>query len=217
MKKTLLIFIHLASLGLVAQVSGLDISISGNMLIDPYLSSNDQVLIGHSVRDFSTGYSNLESNSVSGGIEAYYTSSEKEWLQLRFRLSNGQLSASNEYQYYNASLATITAGVGVDINRIFNIRIIEELELRAYTETGLARFSSKMWFVLDNSLQNVIEGFSPLIVTGVQFQYKLTDTIFFSFSPEVNYIFTDALDGWEEDGFSTTFLGAKLGLGISLN
>ena len=100
MKNAFIIMIQFASLGLVAQISGLDLTVSGCMLIDPYLSSNDQMLSGQSVRDFSTGYSNLESNSLSGVFEADYTLFNKEWLHLRGRLSYGQLSASNEYQYY---------------------------------------------------------------------------------------------------------------------
>lgn len=217
MKNTFIIMIQFASLGLVAQISGLDLTVSGCMLIDPYLSSNDQMLSGQSVRDFSTGYSNLESNSLSGVFEADYTLFNKEWLHLRGRLSYGQLSASNEYQYYNSSLTFISGGAGIDVLRFFNLRIMKEFELQAYAETGLGLYSSKMWFALDNSLQNIVEGFSPQVVTGVQLKYNAFDKIVLSAAPEVNYIATDALDGWDEEGFASTFLGVKLGIGLSLN
>lgn len=217
MKKTLFIIIQFASLGLVAQVSGLDLTVSGSMLIDPYLSSNDQVLIGQSVRDFSTGYSSLESNSLSVALEADYALFNKEWLHLHGRLSYGQLSASNEYQYYNSTLSSISVGAGVDVLRVFGLPIMEEFELQGYAETGLALYSSKMWFTLDNSLQNVVEGFSPLVVTGVQFKYSATDKFFLCVAPEVNYVVTDALDGWVDGDFATTYFGLKLGLGLSLD
>lgn len=217
MKNTFLIIIQFASLGLVAQISGLDLTVSGSILIDPYLSSKDQVLSGQSVRDFSTGYSNLESNSLLGALEADYTLFNKAWLHLRGRLSYGQLSASNEYQYYKSSLTSISAGAGIDVLRIFDMRIVKEFELQAYSETGLMLYSSKMWFSLDNSLQNIVEGFSPQVVTGVQLKYNASDKIILSAAPEVYYIVSDALDGWDEEGFSSTFLSVKLGIGLSLN
>lgn len=217
MKKSFIIILLLVSVGLFAQNSGLDMSISGGVLIDPYSSSKDKIINGQFVRDFSTGYSNLESSSVLGAIEADYSFLNKDWLHLRGELSFGRLSASNEYQYYNTVLSTLSAGAGVDVFYLLGLNSIEDIELQVYIKSGLVVHSSKMWFTLDNSLQNVVSGFSPFSATGVQFKYNATEKLYLSTSPEVNIIASDSLDGWDEEGLLTTFFNVRLGIGIHLN
>lgn len=217
MKKSLIIILLLASVGLFAQNSGLDMTLSGGVLIDPYSSGKDKTINGQFVRDFSTGYSNLESNSVLGAIEADYSFLNKDWLHLRGELSLGRLSASNEYQYYNTVLSTLSAGAGVDVFYLLGLNSTEDIELQVYFKSGLVIHSSKMWFTLDNSLQNVVSGFSPFSATGVQFMYNATEKLYLSTSPEVNFIASDSLDGWDEEGILTTFFNVRLGIGIHLN
>ena len=186
------------------------VQIDGGLLYDVYSPGKDQNIIDIPVKDMRSFYS--EKDQFNPNINLYLTYASSPLWGWTAGYGYGIMSGSNETDFYTARMHNFDAGLkffSANMNpAMFGAKwSLTPMVLLSYTD-----FQSNLYFISDNSLQNIEDGAAFGHVLGAELAYSVNSnwTLYGLFQHRT--VYSDGLDGWDYGTGSDQYLRMNLGV-----
>jgi len=186
------------------------VQIDGGLLYDVYSPGKDQNIIDIPVKDMRSFYS--EKDQFNPNINLYLTYASSPLWGWTAGYGYGIMSGSNETDFYTARMHNFDAGLKFFSANMNPAMVGAKWSLTPMVLLSYTDFQSNLYFISDNSLQNIEDGAAFGHVLGAELAYSVNSnwTLYGLFQHRT--VYSDGLDGWDYGTGSDQYLRMNLGV-----
>ena len=211
MKKLIILSLMIVSSAVSAQfLDRVSFNLQGGNNYDLYTPSRDKNILDIPIRDMESFQSDMDVFAWNAGLGVTVATSPL-W-GLSFDYSIGTLSGSNTSEYYRGAIQSMDFGLKFFASNLN--RNSKETKWRVIPSVSVSRntFESNLYFLADNSLQNVVNGDVWGFNYGGDLQYNLDNNWSLITKVQMRVVNQDGLDGWDYGAGTDSYFASSLGV-----
>ena len=211
MKTRLAIALIAFSTALNAQwINSLSIQAEGGLQYDTYNPGKDRNIIDVPVKDMQSWNSEIDGLNPNGALYVNYTLTPLfSWTVGGFA---GTISGSNTSDYYQASLKGLDMGVRFHSSNLNPATFDSKWKFTPMAMISFNQYTSELFFLSDNSLQNIEDNNAWGSAFGAELAYNLNNNWTLYGSGQYRTVYSDGLDGWDYGSGSDSYVRATVGV-----
>jgi len=211
MKKLIILSVMLTALTAQGQfLDRVSFNLQGGNNYDLYTPNRDKNVLDIPIRDMESFQSDMDVFAWNAGLGVTVATSPL-W-GLSFDYSMGTLSGSNNSQYYRGDIQSMDFGLKFFASNLN--RNSKNTPWRVIPSVSVSRnmFESNLYFLADNSLQNVVSGDVWGVNYGGALQYNIDANWSILANVQMRIVNQDGLDGWDYGAGTDSYLASSLGV-----